>query len=184
MTLRIEKRLERSRAAAFAVPILSLILALALIALVLQEQRSSWWLVPLFAAWVNVHGSFPLGVAFVGAMIVLRVVSTRSVGRREVSDVAAVAVGLVAGAVVSPYGFEMLTFPVELLGRSESLSFISEWRPLSLTVGVRCVRTCRRLLCRSSWCRVTSTPSTGWSSNVCRAMRASCRHAGLSSSAN
>ena len=109
-------------------------LALALIALVLQEQRSSWWLVPLFAAWVNVHGSFPLGVAFVGAMIVLRVVSTRSVGRREVSDVVAVAVGLVAGAVVSPYGFEMLTFPVELLGRSESLSFISEWRPLSLTV--------------------------------------------------
>ena len=57
-------------------------------------------------------------------------------------------------------------------------------RPLSLTVGVRWVRTCRRLLCRSSWCRVTSIASTGSSSNVCRAMWASCSHAGLSSSAN
>lgn len=43
-------------------------LAFALIAMVVTEERHPW-LVPLFAFWVNVHGSFPLGVAFVGAML-------------------------------------------------------------------------------------------------------------------
>ena len=108
-------------------------LVLALVALVLQERRSPWWLAPLFALWVNVHGSFPLGVAFVGGLLAVRVVGSRSIGRRELSEVGAVVVGLVVGAALSPYGFELLTFPVELLGRSKALSFITEWRPLSFS---------------------------------------------------
>lgn len=160
-------------------------LALALIALVLQPRsgadeaeragagateavvsyRSPWWLVPLFTVWVNVHGSFPLGVAFVGAMIVVRVVSTRSIGRREGSEVAAVVLGLVIGALVSPYGFEMLTFPVELLGRSESLSLITEWKPLkivhdgvvdtnNLVFAGEAIAICGLLVWRRSWLRL------------------------------
>jgi len=109
-------------------------LAFALVALVLQERQNPWWLVPLFAVWVNVHGSFPLGIAFVGAMLVVGAVAARSVGRSDVEIVVAVFVGLVLGALVSPYRFEMLTFPVELLGRSQALQFITEWRPLSFTV--------------------------------------------------
>lgn len=140
-------------------------LILALVALVLQERRSSWWLVPLFAVWVNVHGSFPLGVAFAGAMVVARVVSDRTLGRREVTDVTAIALGLVAGAVVSPYGFQMLTFPVELLGHSQALAFITEWRPLAFTSGgvlnvsnvvfvAEAVAICALLVWRRSWIRL------------------------------
>jgi len=107
-------------------------LALALIALVLQEERSPWWLVPLFALWVNVHGSFPLGIVFVGLTIGVRVVSRRRLGARELAELAAMAIGVVGGAAVSPYGFELLTFPVEMLGRSSSLILIAEWRPLAV----------------------------------------------------
>lgn len=104
---------------------------LALVAVVVTERAWVWWSTPLFLVWVNVHGSFPLGVLFVGMVVAGRVVSQRKVGRRDVAELAAVALGVVAGASVSPYGFQMLTFPVELLGRSQSLSLISEWRPLS-----------------------------------------------------
>lgn len=104
---------------------------LALIALVLQEERSPWWLVPLFALWVNVHGSFPMGVVFVGMTVGIGVVARRRLAARDLAVAGATLVGVVGGAALSPYGFEMLTFPIELLGRSSSLILIAEWRPLS-----------------------------------------------------
>ncbi len=107
-------------------------LCLALVALVLQERRSPWWMIPLFGLWVNVHGSFPLGVAFVGVSLAVRALEARRIAPSDVTAAAAMVAGVVGGAFVSPYGMELITFPIELLGRSSSLILIAEWRPLDL----------------------------------------------------
>jgi len=135
-------------------------LALALIALVISERRSPWWLFGLFALWVNCHGSFPLGLAYVGMAVVVRVVANRAITRREVTEAVATVAGIVIGAAVSPYGFELLTFPIELLGRSSSLILITEWRPLALrefaTVVflIEVVAICALLAMQRAWLRL------------------------------
>lgn len=140
-------------------------LAMALAVLVVQERRNPAWLVPLFAVWVNVHGSFPLGMVFVGALVAIRVIAGRRFERRDALDLAAVAAGVLLGAAVSPYGMEMLTFPLQLLGRSSTLAFITEWRPLSFTSGgainisnvvfvAEAVAICALLVLRRQWLRL------------------------------
>ncbi|MFN8052024.1 MAG: hypothetical protein U0Q22_11335 [Acidimicrobiales bacterium] len=150
-------------------PQLLAFLALALAALVLGERRSPWWLVPIFVVWVNVHGSFPLGVLYVGAATGLWLVERRADGRRRPDAVelrraaqfgVAVVLGVGLGAALSPYGMEMLSFPVRLLRRSSSLILISEWRPLSLDNAnnvvflVEAVAIAALLAMRRSWLRL------------------------------
>ncbi|MCB1283553.1 MAG: hypothetical protein M9952_12580 [Microthrixaceae bacterium] len=106
-------------------------LALAAALLVVVERRSAWWLAGIFAVWVPLHGSWAMGVPFVGALIFVRVVESRAFGRREIGEVAAMVAGSCLGALATPYGWSLLTFPLEQLGR-ESLILIVEWRPLRL----------------------------------------------------
>lgn len=106
--------------------------ALAAAAIVVTERRSPAWLLPLFGVWVNVHGSFPIGLAFLGAWAGLTTVLARRIDGRGALGVAAAIGGTVMGAVVSPFGFDLITFPVEMLKRSATLIFITEWRPLAL----------------------------------------------------
>lgn len=135
-------------------------LAFALVALVLVEDRSPWWLVPIFVVWVNVHGTFPLGLVYLFGSIGVAVVARRRIVRRDLLLVGAAVVGVVLAAIVSPYGFEMLTFPVEMLGRSDSLILITEWRPLafrdlnSVVFLAEAVGILALLVWRRSWMRL------------------------------
>lgn len=118
---------------------------LALTLVVLDEERSSWWLVPGFAVWVNVHGSFPVGIVVVGLWSV--VAWSRRRGERRGDPAAAGArprrlvlepvgtslLGCAIGGLLSPFGVEQLTFPLDLLGRRDVLRYIVEWRRPSLT---------------------------------------------------
>ncbi len=84
------------------------------------------WLLPIGWIWVNVHGSFPLGLAY------LLVVS---LGRRldgdppvrELRALRWAVAGMVAGAI-GPVGPRLLTFPLELLRRQDVLRNVIEWR--------------------------------------------------------
>jgi hypothetical protein len=84
------------------------------------------WLVPVAWVWVNVHGSFPLGLAY----LVVVAVGTRLDGRSPSQELRALgwlAAGVVLGAV-GPLGPRVLTFPVELLQRQDVLRNVIEWR--------------------------------------------------------
>jgi len=104
---------------------------LALVAVVLAEDRPAWLLAPVFAVWVNLHGSFPLGLLLVVVWTGRRVVVRRRFRGSGSAGVAWAGAGAVVGAAVSPYGLELLTFPLHMLGRSENLRQIQEWRPPS-----------------------------------------------------
>lgn len=140
-------------------PQLIAFVALTLCALVVAERWSPWWLVPIFAIWVNCHGSFPLGLLYLGLAVGARVVTRRGVGVRDVAEIGAALIGTVGGALLSPYGSDLLTFPVRMLGRSASLAFITEWRPLALgelstiVFLVEVVAICALLLLQRSWIR-------------------------------
>jgi hypothetical protein len=78
--------------------------------------------------WANVHGSFALGVVFIGLHVVGRALDGNMPWRgRERDLVAGTFLGLVV-SLVNPYGPGLLLFPVQLMGRGEVLSKVVEWR--------------------------------------------------------
>jgi hypothetical protein len=107
-------------------PLLVGLLALGTLLLALDGRIRPGWLLPLMWVWVNSHGSWPLGIA-----VVLAALAGRRLDGEPVDRPLRCLGWLVAGAAVSvanPYGIEILTFPVELLGRRESLAEIEEWQ--------------------------------------------------------
>jgi hypothetical protein len=108
-------------------PMLYGFIGLAVVALVANGDGKAWWCVPLFAVWVNVHGSFPLGLVLVGTLLAGRWLDRQS-PRRELQVLGWSVLGVVLGAI-NPIGPRLLVFPLELLQKSEVLSFIDEWKP-------------------------------------------------------
>jgi hypothetical protein len=84
------------------------------------------WLVPIGWIWVNSHGSFPLGLVYLGVAALGSRLDGES-WREEVRCLRWAALGVVAGAI-SPLGPRILVFPVELLQRQDLLRNVLEWQ--------------------------------------------------------
>ena len=83
---------------------------------------------PLMWLWANFHGSFALGFAYLGLHLVgRRLDGARPTRGREGLLLKATAVAL-AACVANPLGVKLLTFPVQLLSRGDTLAHIREWR--------------------------------------------------------
>lgn len=81
----------------------------------------------LMWVWVNSHGTFALGFAFLGLHVLGRWLDGAPPwAGRERQLVQATLVAL-ACCLVNPYGFSMLTFPLHLLARGEILEVVKEW---------------------------------------------------------
>lgn len=85
------------------------------------------WLVPIFWLWVNIHGSFPLGVGLLVLVLVGRWLD-RGDASVELRCVGWAALGTALGAL-NPLGPRLLLFPLELLERREAFAEIVEWQP-------------------------------------------------------
>lgn len=88
-------------------------------------------LLPVFWLWVNSHGSFPLGFVALACFALGR----RLDGERrppEVRGLLWAGGGILLGAV-NPLGPVLLTFPVSLLKRQDSLSAVVEWQSPSFS---------------------------------------------------
>jgi hypothetical protein len=96
---------------------------LALLVLVVERRWSPWWLIPLLWVWVNSHGSFPLGVAWLVLTFIGGWLDRAPLDRRYLIATAA---GL-AVSVVNPLGPKLLTFPVVALEKREVFARIAEW---------------------------------------------------------
>ncbi|MGH9039270.1 MAG: hypothetical protein ACRDZ3_03480, partial [Acidimicrobiia bacterium] len=83
---------------------------------------------PLLWIWANVHGSFALGFAYLGLHLAGRFLDgARPWQGRERVLLTGGAVGL-AVCCLNPLGLTLLTFPLHLLSRGDTLAHILEWR--------------------------------------------------------
>jgi hypothetical protein len=145
---KLAKRLQRDRMAA-AFLVLPALLAscqlwverplflgiLAMLALIwMVEVPESWVgrhssvLIPvLLWLWVNIHGTFALGLVYLGLHIAGRWLDGAPPWRdRERRLLQASAAGFLL-CFLNPYGFSLVVFPVELLMRGEVLADVLEW---------------------------------------------------------
>lgn len=105
-----------------------LLLALALV--VWNEHRSPWWLVAIFACWVNVHGSWLFGIAVLVLLGVARAIDDRRVRARDGWNVLAAVGGAVLGGALYPTAFEIVLLPTRQFGdpvEREALESYQEW---------------------------------------------------------
>jgi len=82
--------------------------------------------------WIGVHGSWPLGLV----LLLGRVVGARLDNedfRRDLRCFGWLAVGILVGGLANPYGPRLLMFPIEILGRRETLSHVGEWQSPSFS---------------------------------------------------
>lgn len=108
-------------------PLLFGLLCLGAVLLAAEDQIDPRWLVPVMWFWVNVHGSFPLGLAALGLLMVGRWFD------RERPTVEIRALGWAIGGTVlgaaNPLGIRLLLFPFQLLQNREAFAQITEWQP-------------------------------------------------------
>ena len=63
-------------------PLLFGLVAFALVVTIVERRANPWWLIPVVWLWVNSHGSFPLGLLWIGAVAVGAAIDDRaSLGR-------------------------------------------------------------------------------------------------------
>lgn len=107
-------------------PLMLGLIAFACVILATDGALDPRWLVPIGWLWVNVHGSFPLGVVYV-AVVAL---GTRLDGEhptRELRTLGWLVLGVLLGGI-GPLGPAVLVFPIELLQRQDVLRNVIEWR--------------------------------------------------------
>ena len=112
-------------------PLLFGLVALALALLAAEGRLDPRWLVPVMWVWVNVHGSYPLGLVAIALLALGRRLDQESPSV-ELAALKWAAIGTAVGAV-SPLGPRVLIFPLELLSRQDLLSNVREWKAPTFT---------------------------------------------------
>lgn len=106
-----------------------------------RSSRWFWLLPPLFAVWVNCHGSFFLGILLATIYLVASffefhigsISAARWSAPLRKQFIAAIVVS-VAALFLNPAGFRQVFFPIDIMLREPiNLSSVQEWRPLELT---------------------------------------------------
>lgn len=117
-------------------PQLPAFLLLGLTVLVVRERRSPWWLVPVFATWVNVHGTWFYGFLVLALLVGCEVIDRRRIERRGFALAGAAGLGALVGGVLYPDRLRLLGLPFEQFGDERArraLSSYQEWAPSGWT---------------------------------------------------
>lgn len=110
-------------------PLLFGLIALALTIVVVERGARPWWLVPIVWMWVNTHGSFPLGMVWLGGVVLGSALDARSWRAPMVPwrYAGAFVLGLVVAAV-NPLGPRLLTFALTIGEKRQIFATVVEWR--------------------------------------------------------
>lgn len=111
-----------------------------------RDGPPPWWLIPVATLWANLHGSFVLGLAFMGLLALEAVANAwRAPNRSDVVRSWGVFGGLaVAASLVTPQGFANIVHILSVQGQPVQMGVIGEWQspnfhefqPLAVWVGV------------------------------------------------
>jgi hypothetical protein len=108
-------------------PLLVGLLAFALTVLIVERRLNPLWLVPVVWVWVNSHGSFPLGLAWLVVVAAGAAIDQRQITRGDVRYVGGFVLGLLLAAV-NPLGPRLLFFPLTVGEKSSVFKAIVEWQ--------------------------------------------------------
>ena len=108
-------------------PLLFGLLALAATVTVVERRRSPWLLVPVVWVWVNSHGSFPLGLAWLVAYAAGEWLDDRARPVHTLRCIGTFVVGLAVSSL-NPLGPRLLAFPFVVEAKREVFKTIVEWR--------------------------------------------------------
>ncbi|MGI9022849.1 MAG: hypothetical protein ACR2HV_06410 [Acidimicrobiales bacterium] len=108
-------------------PLLFGLVLMALLITVVENRRSPWLLIPIVWLWVQCHGSFPLGLLWLGARGFGQWLDWKAWPYDTMRHIGAFAVGL-AVAVVNPLGARLLVFPFTIFEKRANFTSIVEWR--------------------------------------------------------
>ncbi|HUQ63989.1 MAG TPA: hypothetical protein VM121_09560 [Acidimicrobiales bacterium] len=108
-------------------PLIFGLICMALLVTIVEKRLSFWWLVPLVWFWVQSHGSFPLGLVWLGARALGEGLDWKAWPRDTVRYVTAFLGGLVV-AILNPLGARLLAFPFTLGEKRSVFSSIIEWQ--------------------------------------------------------
>lgn len=107
-------------------PLLFGLIALVVVLLATEDRLDPRWLVPTMWLWVNMHGSFPLGLLAIAVLALGRHLDGES-PTVELRALQWAGIGTLLAAI-NPLGPRLLLFPIELLRRHEVLSSVLEWQ--------------------------------------------------------
>lgn len=107
-------------------PLMFGLLGVVAVLLALRGLLPPWMMVPVMWVWVNSHGSFPLAVVLIGAVVVGAGLDDKRWPSAEGRVLAWTVGGTLAGAL-NPIGPAILWFPIQMLGRREALQGVLEW---------------------------------------------------------
>ena len=108
-------------------PLMFGLLCLALLILVVERRANPMWLIPITWVWVNTHGSFPLGLAWLIAVAVGVGIDSRR-RPREIERYLVAFVGSLAVAALNPLGPKLLAFPFAIREKASVFKNVVEWR--------------------------------------------------------
>ena len=97
-----------------------------------RREAPSFWLLPAMVLWVNLHGSFILGLLLPGAFMIEALFDPGARPRQVFVSWSAFMLASVFAAMVNPEGPGGLLFPFQLLGMS-NLASIGEWRAIDFS---------------------------------------------------
>ncbi|HEY2428344.1 MAG TPA: hypothetical protein VGI06_05405, partial [Acidimicrobiales bacterium] len=108
-------------------PLMFELLCLALVILIVERRAHPAWLLPVVWLWVNTHGSWPIGLAWLAARAAGEALDVRGWPKVALPRLAGFGAGL-AVAVVNPLTWRLLAFPFVAVQKRPVFQTIVEWR--------------------------------------------------------
>lgn len=96
-------------------------------ALLAVAKRSLWWTALVGVLWVNMHGSWPIGILWLAGVAIGTAIDERRVTKALFKRVSAFTAAVVVGGICNPVGWKLLTFPLVALEKGDVFSQITEW---------------------------------------------------------
>jgi hypothetical protein len=109
-----------------------------------RTAKDLWLLPPLFALWINLHGSWVFGMVVLGIIIASGLVEGEwglVVARRwtpgELKKLLLALAASLAALFVNPFGYKLVLYPFDLLFRQQDvMKHIEEWQPVNFNIWI------------------------------------------------